>query len=232
MKKYYFVLFILFALGANAQSKFYVAAESGMGKNIIMSTYGNQFQFNPREIQVGLKGGYNLTNNIAIETGFSRLSATLNNSFFISDYSLDKSLIGASSIFDKGLYAIPLHVKLSTNVFNDKWSVFTYMGASYLFAKTKNYLNEYDSNQNSNNNRQTELENYNNWVLDAGIGLEYSVNSKLSVYSQFSFSLGQNSKPNTAFDEIKLMETQNKPTSIYRWKGDRFGVDLGVKYRF
>lgn len=247
MKKNLLIIaFLVLIITSSAQNKFYVMPEIG-----INSTITSDFTSNYQNVGIStnLKVGMNITNHLALETGFgwSKINDFYGErSYYLSDdnsYTSSRSLKISSDKF----FSVPLYLKISHDIISDKLKVFTFFGPRYVFGKLNygtcepyTYVetrtnNPYYSNEATGNYQNCSVDGKSfqpQFLFDGGFGIEYSLNKKMSLIGQASYSLG--SRPLNS--NIHSIQSDNLKQDIQfeniRWKGDAVNMSLGLKIHF
>lgn len=239
-----------------SQSKFYLMPEVGINSVITSSRWSN---YQNTGYDIGLKAGIDVTKNLALETGLSWSkikSFPSANLYVFSADSYGYDVYGYNSTSSNGFFSVPLHLKLSHNIFNNKFKVFTFFGPRFIFGNmsyTKNepYVYTGGDNEEASNgyggygsNSEYSLDYTNATVtntgsfqpgilFDGGFGFEYQMNSHLSLLTKGSFSMGSrriNGKSYLNSDITSPIEGRILEDNI--WKGDGLSLSVGLKIKF
>lgn len=254
MKKYLFLLLALVcSMLSFSQSKFYLMPEVGINSAITSSRWSN---YQNTGYDIGLKAGIDVTANLALETGlsWSKIQSFPSASLYVfSPESSGYNAYAYNSTSSNSFFSIPLHLKLSHNVFNDKFKVFTFFGPRFIFGnmkytkyETSNFTDlEYNGLGNSYGNyssyitnstkvSSSETRDFQPGILfDGGFGFEYQMNSHLSLLTKGSFSMGSKRLNSSSYlnSDVSL-PSKGRVVEDNTWKGDGLSLSVGLKIKF
>ncbi|MFA9393000.1 MAG: hypothetical protein ACERKD_24545 [Prolixibacteraceae bacterium] len=243
MKKSLFVLMgLVFSILSFGQGKLYLMPEVGFNTAITNNSISN---YQNVGLDLALKFGLDVTEHLALESGisWSKIKDFPTVQFFDNypNSGTDNSY-RYNTTSSNGFFSIPLHLKISHNIINDKWKVFTFFGPRFVFG-TMSYSSNYMYNP-------TLMESgsyggYNNalvsdggistksfepgFLFDGGFGIEYQLTPKFSLLTKGSFSMGSK-RINSAIYGGSADVDSYYENSV--WKGDGLSLSVGVKIRF
>lgn len=230
--------------------------EVGINSTITTNNYSN---FQRTGFDIGLKAGLDITENLALETGLNWAKIQSFPSVTFYNYSSESDIYHSfqnKSTSSNGFFSIPLHLKISHNIFNNKFKVFTFFGPRFIFGSMSYSQDEAYIYTGGENNEEsyayggyggygeynvdytnatiTKTRSFQPGILfDGGFGFEYKMNSYLSLQTKGSFSMGAKRLNSTSY----LTSNTIEPDAKYifddtKWKGDGLNLSVGVKIKF
>lgn len=247
----FLILSLLLSFFSFGQSKFYLMPEIGINKSI---TSSDLYRFTDAGLNVGLKLGYEFTDNLALETGmqWSQLGAFPSFTFYNQ---LDNNTLiggyGGNTISSNRLFSVPLHLKISHPVLNGKLKIVAFFGPQLLFGQINSgrYIgytynspavaydgySSYFNNGDSMGYTNADIDTYNQFkprlLFDGGVGVEYVLTDRISTFGKFTYTLGTkriNSNTSLGYNLTSL----DTAFEDVKWKGDNMSFSLGTKIRF